>query len=53
MWSTNLHVKICRWGGGGGGEEKEPKTTPPKQRYQWHLINRKNQSSDKIPKKIN
>ena len=20
MWSTNLHVKICRW----GGEEKEP-----------------------------
>ena len=17
MWSTNLHVKICRWGGGG------------------------------------
>ena len=24
MWSTNLHVKICRWGGGGGGEEKEP-----------------------------
>ena len=51
MWSTNLHVKICRWGGGGGGgEEKEPKTTPPKQRYQWHLINRKNQSSHKIPK---
>ena len=23
MWSTNLHVKICRWG--GGGKEKEPK----------------------------
>ena len=22
MWSTNLHVKICRWG--GGGKEKEP-----------------------------
>ena len=21
MWSTNLHVKICRW---GGGKEKEP-----------------------------
>ena len=45
--------KNLQVGGGGGGEEKEPKTTPPKQRYQWHLINRKNQSSDKIPKKIN
>ena len=22
MWSTNLHVKFCRWG--GGGKEKEP-----------------------------
>ena len=22
MWSTNLHVKIRRWG--GGGKEKEP-----------------------------
>ena len=22
MWSTNLHIKICRWG--GGGEFKEP-----------------------------
>ena len=21
MWSTKLHVKICRW---GGGEQKEP-----------------------------
>ena len=20
MWSTNLHVKICRWGGGGKGK---------------------------------
>ena len=20
MWSTNLHVKICRWGGGGEGK---------------------------------
>ena len=19
IWSTNLHVKFCRWGGGGGG----------------------------------
>ena len=22
MWSTNLHVKICKW---GGGKEKAPK----------------------------
>ena len=23
MWSTNLLVKICRWGGGGGGGRKK------------------------------
>ena len=22
MWSTNLHVKLCRWGGGGGKSRK-------------------------------